>query len=247
MLDLFADYHTHTRYSHGRGSVEDNVRAAVERGLEQVAITDHGPASLGWVGLRGQRAWESMRREVAKVNASYPGISVLCGVEANVIGLEGQLDVPRARLEELDLVLAGLHLEVWPASIRDGARLVANNLAGARLSRRLARRARNDNTKALVEATFKNQITIITHPGLKVSIDTAELARACARRGTAMEINSAHRVMTREYIEIAARHGVKFAISSDAHRPQDVGELEAGRRLAQAAGLEPGQVINARH
>lgn len=246
-MDLFADYHTHTRHSHGTGSVEDNVRAALARGLAEVAITDHGPASLGWVGIRDRRAWDAMRRDVAAANTAHPGISVLCGVEANVIGLEGQLDISRERLQELDIVLAGLHLEIWPRSLRDGVRLVVNNLVGPRFHRRLARRARNDNTKALVEAVLVNDINIVAHPGLKLSVDTAELARACAARGTAMEINSYHGLTTPDYIEVAARHGVKFAISSDAHRPEDVGNLEVGRRLAEAAGLEPGQVINARH
>jgi putative hydrolase len=227
--------------------VEDNVRAALDAGLEEVAITDHGPASLGWVGIRDRRAWDSMRRDVAAANAAHPDISVLSGVEANVTGLEGQLDVSRERLRELDMVLAGLHLEIWPRSLRDGVRLVFNNIAGPRASRRLARRARNDNTKALVEAVLVNDINIVVHPGLKLSVDTSELARACAARGTAMEINCHHGLTTPDYIEVAARHGVKFAISSDAHRPEEVGKLEAGRHLAAVAGLEPGQVINARH
>jgi len=41
-MAFFGDYHTHTKFSHGKGSVEDNVRAAVAKGLKEVAITDHG-------------------------------------------------------------------------------------------------------------------------------------------------------------------------------------------------------------
>ena len=40
---LLADYHTHTKRSDGKGTVEDNVKSAFEAGLETVAITDHGP------------------------------------------------------------------------------------------------------------------------------------------------------------------------------------------------------------
>ena len=39
---LTADYHTHTPYSHGKNTVEENVARAKEIGLKQIAITDHG-------------------------------------------------------------------------------------------------------------------------------------------------------------------------------------------------------------
>ena len=45
------DHHTHTIYSHGKGSIEDNVRVAAARGLKSVAVTDHGPGHLTY-GLK---------------------------------------------------------------------------------------------------------------------------------------------------------------------------------------------------
>ena len=39
---LTGDYHTHTIYSHGSGTVMDNAVAAKELGLKEIAITDHG-------------------------------------------------------------------------------------------------------------------------------------------------------------------------------------------------------------
>ena len=49
-MRLWGDYHTHTSYSHGRGTVGDMVLAAKDRGLKEVAITDHGPGAtcLAW-------------------------------------------------------------------------------------------------------------------------------------------------------------------------------------------------------
>ena len=40
------DLHTHTIFSHGKGTIEQNVRAALDRGLTHIAITDHGPGHL---------------------------------------------------------------------------------------------------------------------------------------------------------------------------------------------------------
>ena len=49
---MIFDYHTHTTFSHGKGSIEDNVKAAVAAGLSGIAITDHGPGHLTY-GVKG--------------------------------------------------------------------------------------------------------------------------------------------------------------------------------------------------
>ena len=36
------DLHTHTIYSHGKGTIEENAQAAKEKGLEGIAITGKG-------------------------------------------------------------------------------------------------------------------------------------------------------------------------------------------------------------
>ncbi len=245
-MELFADYHTHTHHSHGRDSVEEHAHVARKKGLEEIGVADHGPASWWPVGLRGEAGWHRYRQDCRKTDQDTDDIRVLLGIEANVVSLKGDLDVPDAWRQELDMLLVGLHLEVWPKTWRDGSELVINNALGAKLSPRLRRRARNLNTKALVECVCRHDIDIITHPGLKLEIDTAELARTCAHRGTALEINSSHQYLQEEYITLAAKEGACFAISSDAHCARDVGANEKGVALARRAGLRPEQVINAR-
>ena len=39
---LTADFHTHTLYSDGVGTITQNVEKAVELGLKTIGITDHG-------------------------------------------------------------------------------------------------------------------------------------------------------------------------------------------------------------
>ena len=85
------DHHTHTIYSHGKGSIEDNVRVAAARGLKSVAVTDHGPGHLTY-GLKTEKLPE-MRREIARLKTVYPQVEVLLGVEANTIRVEPYLDV----------------------------------------------------------------------------------------------------------------------------------------------------------
>ena len=51
---LTGDYHTHTPYSHGKNSVDENVERAKELGLKQIAISDHGFSHIAFGLRRGQ-------------------------------------------------------------------------------------------------------------------------------------------------------------------------------------------------
>ncbi|HOJ78163.1 MAG TPA: PHP domain-containing protein [Bacillota bacterium] len=245
MWKVFADYHTHTKYSHGAGAIIDNVIAAKQRGLEEIGIADHGPANWGHVATSGLEAFEQIIAETEKIRQEISGIKILAGTEANIISYKGELDIPLELQRKLDQVLAGFHVTVHPKTFNDGFRYVSE-WALSKLSPSIRRKARNNNTKAIVEAVYNNEIDIITHPGLNISIDTVELARACVQNNTVLEINSKHGIKSIEFIKTAAREGVKFAIGSDAHTPEKVGHLEEGLKAAQVAGLTLEQLINVR-
>lgn len=241
----FADYHTHTRYSHGKGSVRDNVRAAAARGLEEVAISDHGPNHLFGYGIGSLDRLKDIRRDLEAACAEFPQVKGLVGIEANIISIEGQLDLPLEQAHLVDMVQAGLHAMVRLASFRAFTQIYGWHYLG-KVWDPWSKRSRINNTEAVVNAVYKNRIHVLTHPGHRFNIDTREVARACRERGTAMEINCSHDHTTVEYLRIAAEEGVKFVIGSDAHSPERVGDFVKGIRLAQAAGLGPEQIINAR-
>jgi putative hydrolase len=241
-VKIIADLHTHTTYSHGKGTVLENVTAALTKGLRAVGITDHGPRMAPWVRT-SVRDFRKMRREVTEVDSRVQGIKVLAGAECNISSARGDLDVPHSIRRGLDIVLAGLHPGILPNSGSDWMVLYGGNWA-ARFSTGLRRRARVNNTKAVVDAVRRNDVDVITHPGYHLDIDTVELARVCAARDTALEINAHHHEMTPEFCRAAAKAGCKFVIDSDAHKPADVGNLERGIKVAEAAGLRPEQVLN---
>jgi putative hydrolase len=243
MWRVFADYHTHTKYSHGSGTIADNARAAKHQGLEVLGIADHGPANWGHIGSTDLAVFDKIIKETKKVQQEIAGLKILAGTEANIISYEGDLDIPLTLQKRLDQVLAGFHVTIRPKTVGDGAKFVSEWVA-AHLSLRQKKIARNNNTKAVVAAVYRNDIDIVTHPGLNISIDTPELARACVKNNTALEINTLHGVKSIEFIKVAAYEGVKFAIGSDAHQPERVGCLAAGVQAAQKAGLKPEQVIN---
>ena len=47
-MEILADYHTHTVYSHGKGSIEDNVKVAISKGIKTIGISDHGYKNVAY-------------------------------------------------------------------------------------------------------------------------------------------------------------------------------------------------------
>lgn len=241
-MKIFADYHTHTVYSHGKGTIKENVDVAIKKGLREIAISDHGPRHF----LYGTKLkdLDKMRKEIDEINKNEKRIKVKLGMEANIISTNGEIDVDEEIRSKLDILLAGYHFGAFPSSISQSLNIHGWNLLSKYFTTQ-AKKARVINTQAVVEAIYNNKIDILTHPGAKADIDTKEVAKAAAARGTALEINSSHGKLTVEYIKIAMKEGVKFVISSDAHTPGDVGNVDAGIKRAVAAGLDIKQIINA--
>lgn len=244
-MEFFADYHTHTTYSDGRGTVRENVEAALARGLEAVGITDHGPKNIS-VGVDKPETYLAIKEEIRTLNDKYEKINILAGAEADITGVDGSIDIPKEVVRELDLLIVGLHPFVIPDSISDGWRLVVQNQL-CKLSRRCLERVRNTNTKALIEAMHCYDVDIISHPNLKMPVDIRAVAEACARREVAFEINTGHYYDKTELIREAAAAGVTFVVNSDAHFPQTVGELSAAALWLEKLHIPPDMVMNARN
>lgn len=244
-MKLYADYHTHTTYSDGRGTPAENIEAAAGRGLAAVAVTDHGPKGIG-IGVDGPETFLTIKEEVAGLASRFPEIRALVGAEAAVISSDGRLDLPKDVIGQLDLLIAGLHPYYMPEKLEDALLYTLPNLA-ARFNRSAREKMRNANTKALIETIHSYPVDIISHPDLMLPVDTGELARACAGKETALEVNTGHHYNKEEIVRSAARWGARLAINSDAHYPESVGELASGLALVEKLRFPAEMVINAVH
>ena len=231
------DFHTHTIFSHGKGTIEDNARAAREKGLTGIAIADHGPGHL----LYGvdPRKIPLMREEISRLRLLFPEMELYLSVEANIADTENGLDLSKEAFAAYDFVIAGYHFGIkggysgrnFLHHLSRGALPGKNNLL-------------KKNTEMVVRAIYENPIRILTHPGDKGPFDIVEIAKACADRGTLLEISAWHSHLTVEEIRQAARTDARFIISSDAHAPEQVGVCAPAIRRAREAGLDLGRVVN---
>lgn len=242
MIELYADYHTHTVYSHGTGNIMDNVMAARKKGLTEVAITDHGIRHFAY----GARLKDivKMRDEIDRINDSAEGIKVLLGMECNIISTDGDIDMDDGIRKYLDILLVGFHMMVVPKTVKDFFNMYGRNYM-SKIFHIGTEGIEKTNTESMIKAIRKHKIDIITHPGARIPLDTTIIAREAAKAGTALEINSHSSFMRAEHVIAAAREGVKFVIDSDAHSPENVGNLQNGLDIAIEAGLTSEQIINA--
>ncbi len=234
MLKIIADTHTHTVHSHGTGTVEDNIKAAVSLGLKRITISDHGPLHMCY----NIRDVEAYLRDIEEMREKYAGkIEVLAGVEMNLLSSEGDVDFPEKWADRFDVFLMGYHKLVRYKTFADRLNMM--------LVKRGTEKAVARNTNAYRKALERYPIDIIVHPGYGLPVDLLSLAGYAAEKGAVMEINAKHPEFTAEELRACAETGVKFSIGSDAHSPGRVGDFLPALKKAEEAGITAGQIINA--
>ncbi len=224
--DLRGDLHCHTVASDGRNTVEEMARAARDRGLAYLAITDHS-ASHGFGNHVTPEELERQIERVAAANERVEGITVLAGTEANILP-DGSLDYPDELLARLDWVIASVHTSF--------------SMSQAAM------------TERMVTACEHPWVDALGHPtGRKIesrrpyAVDLDALFAAAARTGTMLEINSSadRRDLSDLHARAAAAAGVRIIVNSDAHGANTLGTTRWGVATARRAWLGPDQVANA--
>ncbi|MFP4016425.1 MAG: PHP domain-containing protein [Halanaerobiales bacterium] len=245
-MNCTGDFHTHSQYSHGKGNLIGNIEVAVSKGLKKIAITDHGPRTWNIIklGVKSAEILLEIKDKIKGLQLNYPEIEILAGVEANIINSDGELDVPEDILSELDIVAAGFHLLLLPPNIRSAKEIIFDNRFSYHLFPARRQEIRKQNTRALINAVKRYNIDFITHPGYGVDIDTYELARVCTEENTFLEINARHGELTKGFVRAAAETDVKFIINSDAHSPDEVGDLNDGLMIVAELGLSADRIVN---
>ncbi len=246
------DIHTHTTFSHGKGSIEDNVKAAKDKHLSVIGISDHGPGHK-FYGIK-RKNLRLMRQEIDRLKSVYPEIEILFGIEANIIDPSGKLDHTEEDLKYLDYVLAGYHYGIFGDNplVSSGIHfmnLLSSGIVGSSnrdpgMRRRRMKKLKNTNTDLVIKALHENDIKMLTHPGDKGPFDLCAIAEACRETGTLMEISNWHEAPQTKELRALRNIDVNFAVSSDAHSPSRVGTFEKGLARAVGAGIDPARIVN---
>ena len=240
-MKLTADFHTHTCYSHGKGSVLDNALAAKDLGLSQVGITDHGFAHPIF-GL-STRKIQALKKDCA-LATEKTGVKVLVGIESNVTSLQGDVDLKPKNYDHLDIFLAGIHKMIlfkagsW--ALFGIPNVVLSTLKTKNAPQGLVKRS----TKALVEVIKKNPVDVITHVNFCSFVDPVEVAKVASDYGTYIELNAKKVHLTDEELYKVCQTGVRFVIDSDAHSPERVGEISLVENMLKRVDVPLDRIDN---
>ena len=220
------DLHVHSTWSgDGRSSLEAMIAAAASRGLEYVAITEHGE-NLAINGLSRDEVREE-REVLAELAAAHPRLTILHGAELN-IGADGRLDYDQELLTEFDFCVASVHSHF--------------DLDQARQTDRLLTAIANPAVSVIGHLTGRR---IGKRPGIE--LDAEAVFAAAAETDTALEINShLDRLDVPADMLRKARlvEGLTFAVSTDSHHTSELANMRWGVHNARRGWIERTQVVN---
>lgn len=228
--DLRGDLQVQTNWTDGGESIEEMAKAAMEKGLEYIAITDHTKRLAMTRGLDEKRILKQIA-EIDKLNERFRakglGFRVLKGSECDILK-DGSLDLPDEVLKKLDVAGASIHSNF--------------NLS------------KKEQTARLIAAMENPNVDIIFHPTGRLiqkrapyEIDIDAVIRTAKKTGTVLEIDaSPDRLdLKDEHIRKCVEAGVKMTIDSDAHSSNQFDFLEFGIAQARRGWAAKEDIINA--
>jgi DNA polymerase (family 10) len=225
--EIRGDLHAHTRATDGRAPLQELAAAARALGYEYLAITEHSQAVTVARGLDEKRLRAHLA-EIDRLNETFEGFRLLKGIEVDILE-DGSLDLPDAVLAELDLTVCSVHSRFdLPAERQTGR---------------------------ILRAMDNRHFSILGHPSGRLigerppyEVDMERIVRGAAERGCFLELN-AHpdRLdLTDIHCQMARAHGVRVAVSTDAHATSHLGFMRFGIGQARRGWLAKDDVLNAR-
>ena len=225
-MKYFIDLHTHTIASgHAYSTLMENAREAYKNGIKILGVSDHGPKMPGGPHIFYFGNIKAIPREIE-------GVKILRGCEANILNIQGELDIPHDIQGNLDYIIASLHDVCFcPANI-------------------------DENTKTLLNVMENSKVDILGHIGNPAfPIHVEDVVKKAKDRNVIIEINNSSLSGTRIGSEINCEkiakackdYGVRVILGSDSHIAYNVGKFSKAEAMLKAIDIPEELVINTSH
>jgi putative hydrolase len=229
LFDLLqGDCHSHSDWSDGGSPIRDRAEAAKELGHEYWALTDHSPRLTVAHGLNADRLREQLE-VVGELNEELAPFRILTGIEVDILE-DGSLDQEDELLAQLDVVVASVHSKL--------------RMEGPAMTERMLRAVESPHTDILGHCTGR---LVVGRGRPQSSFDAESVFRACARTGTAVEINSRPERLDPpdDLLSLALSLHCVVTVDTDAHAPGQLEWQRFGCEKAASVGVPPERIMNA--
>lgn len=223
LTDIHGDIHMHTTYSDGAFSIEDMVKANIEKGYEFMVITDHSQSLKVANGLSVERLLRQ-NEEIKALNEKYKEIDIYSGIEMDILP-DGQLDYDDEILAKLDYVIAAIHQSF--------------NQSQEEIMRRLENACRNPYVRHIAHPTGR---IIGKRPGYEPDID--KLCQLVEETNTILEINANPKRLDLNADTVKKHPNIQLTINTDAHHVEHLEFMKYGVATAQKGFVTKDRVIN---
>ena len=219
------DVHTHTVASgHAYSSLQEMVRAAADKGLQVLGITEHGPS------IQGTCPAIYFKNMYVVPRLMY-GVRLLMGCEINILDTQGTLDLEERFLKVLDIGIAGIHEACWKGGTK------AENTAGM---------------IAAIRNPYVNVISHPADG--TADLDFESIVLAAKEAHTLLEINNHSlspnrqkpkaRENNRELLRLCKRHDVPIILGSDAHISFQIADYDRVLQLVDEEQFPEEMIMN---
>ena len=224
---LRGDCHSHSTWSDGGSPIREMAEAGRDLGHEYLVLTDHSPRLTVAHGLNRARLLEQLE-EIAALNEDLSPFRILTGIEVDILE-DGALDQDEDLLSSLDLVVASVHSKL--------------KMERHEMTRRMVRAIESPHTDILGHCTGR---LLVGRGRAQSQFDAEAVFGACARTGTAVEINSRpeRRDPPEELLRMAVEAGCQVSIDTDAHAPGQLEWLVLGCEQAVGADVPEDRIVN---
>ncbi len=216
--DIRGIIHCHSNWSDGNNSLEEMAKAAMNRGMEYLVISDHSQTAGYAQGLRPERVL-AQHQQIDELNQKLGPFKIFKSIESDILP-DGNLDYTEDILKRFDLVIASVHSNL--------------KMNEEKTMMRLMRAIENPYTRILGHMTGR---LLLSRPGYPV--DHKKIIDACAANGVVIELNAhpSRLDIDWRHIGYALDKGILISINPDAHSIEGMDLTKYGVFVAQKAGV----------
>lgn len=224
-MKYLSDLHTHSIVSgHAYSTLLENINYCAEKGIKILGTSEHAPTMPG-----APHYWYFGNMKV--VPRVINGVTILRGCEANILDIDGSLDMTDESSRNLDYMIASFHEPVFKP------------------------KSKEENTEAILNVMDKyDKVEILGHLGNpNYELDYEAIVKKAKEKNIMIEINNSSLpgssrvgsdVNCKKVALLCREIGTKVILTSDSHINTCIGVFNKGIELLEEIQMPKELVMN---